>query len=570
MPGNDEGINIGDGAGTFNELATQYWAWKNFDLDYYGFCHYRRFISFGEKQDADIYGNVVFERYDDNIFDLLGYNRFEIEDEIRKYDITLVDGFDTKKVGSNNLYDQYASSEGLYIKDMECAIEILKEKYPEYSHAADLYMNGNIFYPCNMFIMKKKIFFEYCEWLFDILFELEKKIDTSKYSDLSLRMIGHVGERLLGVFVWHQKRLHDYSISVKQRFLIRDMSKFELPVPHCKKDNVPIIFSTDDNFSLYTAAAINSLIQASNSTKNYDIFVLNSGLEKDSMKTILDIAEGHGNVHIEFINVIGFTGKYNLIPNAHISVETFYRLLAPELFVNFNKILYLDADMIILKDVADLFNTDIGDNLLAGVVDSDFLAQYNGLRPEAKLYADEELKLKDPYKYCQAGVLIFNLKEMRKTFKDYELVEAGDDRFYLYGDQDILNLKCQGRIFYLDMAWNVMHDCNKGRMKIIRDYTPRDIADLYFESRKDPYIIHYAGYSKPWNDPNDDYAEVFWKSIRNTNLYERMLYKGCLNKPQKQTPSTSDSNKPRKETLSVIESNKQQDQRLPWTDSINN
>ena len=533
MPGNDEGVNIGNRANTFNELVTQYWAWKNFDLDYYGFCHYRRFISFGEKQESDIYGNVLFKNYSDKIFDMLGYNRFEIEDEIRKHDIILVEEFDTKNAGSKNLYDQYANSDGLYLKDMECAIKILKEKYPDYSTAADRYMDGHILYPCNMFIMKKDIFFEYSEWLFNILFELEKQIDTSKYSTMSLRMIGHVGERLLGIFVLHQKKLHDYSISVKQRFLIQDMSKFEYPVPHFDIGNVPIIFATNNNFALYTASTINSLIQTSDKANNYDIFVLNSGLSKDSKDAILGIGKGHENVHVEFLNITGFVDNYNLIPNAHISVETFYRLLAPEIFVNFDKILYLDADIIIRRNVADLFNIDIGKNLLGGVIDSDFLAQYNGFRPEIKPYVDNEICLKDPYRYCQAGVLIFNLKEMRETFSEFELIEVSNNRFFIYGDQDVLNIMCQGRIQYVDMAWNVMHSCGGTRTAIIDDFAPRDVAKAYFESRKNPFIIHYAGHSKPWNDPYDDYADIFGNSIRGTEIYEKILLKGCLNKPQR-------------------------------------
>lgn len=530
MPGNDEGTNIGERANTFNELVTQYWAWKNFDLDYYGFCHYRRYISFGEEQESDIYGNVIFKNYNENIPSMLGYDRLEIEDEIRKHDIILVEGFNTKNANCKNLYKQYGCSDGLYLKDLECAIEILKEKYPEYSDVADQYMKGHILYPCNMFIMRKEIFLEYCEWLFDILFELERRIDTTNYSIASLRMIGHVGERLLGIFVWYQKKLYDYSISVKQRFLILDMSEFKYPAPHYENNNVPVIFSTNDAFAPYVASALNSLIQTSDESYNYDIFILNSGLSIDSKNTISSVARGCDNVHLEFLNITGFIENYNLIPNAHISVETFYRLFAPELFVNFDKMVYLDADIIIQTDISELYNTDIGDNLLGGVIDPDFLAQYNGFRPEIKPYALNELELKNPYVYCQAGVLIFNLKEMRNAFRPFELVEACDDKFYIYGDQDVLNKKCQGRIHYVDMAWNVMHSCNGTRTKIIGDYTPAEVAEAYFASRKNPHIIHYAGDSKPWNNPNDDYAEVYWESIKNTEIYEKILFGMRCNK----------------------------------------
>lgn len=525
MRGNDEGDNISDKSESFCELTTQYWVWKNIsNLDYYGFCHYRRFINFGETFTPDVYANVYFDNYSEDLAKRMGYLRPDLVDEISKYDIILTDPWDLSKVSIPSVYKQYDLADELYIEDLDCAIQIIKEKYPDYYADAMEYLNGKLFYPCNMFIMKKHIFDEYCEWLFTILFELERRRDTSHYSHVSYRMIGHVGERLLGIFITHQQACDKkYQIAIRQRVCIGNMKKYELPKPKFEKNNVPIVFAANDNFAPYTASAIWSVVKQSKSENNYDIFVLETELSNHSKQLIESCIKDHDNFSIRFIDVSSYLANYELKPNYHISVETFYRLLAPELFENYEKIVYLDGDIIVKRDIYDLFETDIGNALIAGAPDPDFYAQYNGSRKEIKNYVDTELKIQDPYQYIQAGVLILNLNEMRKTFNKYELLELGNGKLYIYGDQDIINIACQNRIYHLDMHWNVMHSCKGGRLDIIKKFAPRDICDQYLSCRENPYIIHYAGFSKPWNDPTDDFADIYWEEIRNSPVYEIIM-----------------------------------------------
>lgn len=88
---------------------------------------------------------------------------------------------------------------------MDCLLEIIGHKYPEFSDAAKEYMNGTTCYLCNMFIMRKDLFKDYCKWLFDILKEFEQKVDMSYYSIEGLRTPGHLGERLFGIYYTYLK-----------------------------------------------------------------------------------------------------------------------------------------------------------------------------------------------------------------------------------------------------------------------------------------------------------------------------------------------------------------------------
>ena len=95
------------------------------------------------------------------------------------------------------MYKHY--KENHHIEDLDLAISILKDKYPEYATTADAYLKMSYVNLCNMFIMPRNMFFEYCSWLFDILQEFEYKVDLS---DKRL----FISERLTGIFIEHQKR----------------------------------------------------------------------------------------------------------------------------------------------------------------------------------------------------------------------------------------------------------------------------------------------------------------------------------------------------------------------------
>ena len=91
---------------------------------------------------------------------------------------------------------------------METALETVRELSPEYAEAAEEYFNGTLFYPCNLFVMRREVFDQYCRWLYPLLFELEKRIDICHYDEKEQRVFGLLGERLLGVFYLQYKKTH--------------------------------------------------------------------------------------------------------------------------------------------------------------------------------------------------------------------------------------------------------------------------------------------------------------------------------------------------------------------------
>ena len=177
----DEGDNISAKNPNYCELTGLYWAWKNLQADYIGLAHYRRHFSnskrFGDKKEKVI-------------------NSAEMEKKLSGTDILLPK---PRNYWIETNYSQYAHAH--HAIDLDTTREILKEKYPQYLAVWDTSMKKTIGHRFNMFVMKKELFDQYCEWLFDVLFELENRLDISTYDKNDSRVFGFVSERLLDVWI---------------------------------------------------------------------------------------------------------------------------------------------------------------------------------------------------------------------------------------------------------------------------------------------------------------------------------------------------------------------------------
>jgi lipopolysaccharide biosynthesis glycosyltransferase len=529
MLGDDTGDNISEKRESFCELTVQYWAWKNVEADYYGLCHYRRYLSFSpQKLPEDIYGAVNYNHLSD-FQETLPDNNVIVE-QIAKYDLLVTSPANLQHVNIKNLYQQYESHSPLRVADLEMTLEIINEIYPEYLKSAKKYLNGRLFYPCNLFIMKKELFNMYCEWMFTILSKLEDRIDTTYYSIEGKRTIGHIGERLLGVFyTYMQDNCKQYKTGIVQRTIIWDTEKVIIPKPAFSRNNIPVVLACSDFYVPYAGVALSSMLENANAQYNYDITFLHTNIQKENQQLLRALVNRYKNVSLRFVNIATQIKDFKFISNNHVSVETFYRLIAHELFSAYDKIVYLDSDIVVLKDVAELYNIDIGDNLLAATIDADHSGEYNGAIPRVKEYVDSVLQLREPHRYIQAGVMVINIIEFNKYFKSGELVSIAAKREYMYVDQDVLNMCCEGRIYFLNMAWNVMSDCAGTRVKDIIKMAPVHIYEDYMRARKQPFIIHYAGFDKPWNSPLSDMAEIFWEYARKTCFYEALILRMSAN-----------------------------------------
>ena len=170
----DTGDNISARNVNWCELTGLYWAWKNLDADAVGLVHYRRHfkgargIATGAEMASLLAGHDV------------------ILPRKRNYLI-------------ETTYSQYAHAH--HAADLDVTREIVAERHPSYLAAFDAAMRSSKGHRFNMFVMRRQRFAAYCEWLFDILFELERRLDIATYSPYDARVFGFVGERLMDVWL---------------------------------------------------------------------------------------------------------------------------------------------------------------------------------------------------------------------------------------------------------------------------------------------------------------------------------------------------------------------------------
>lgn len=519
----NQGENISSRNKSYCELTTQYWAWKNMEADYYGFCHYRRFVSFSQQKikESD-WGTIEYDYLDEKAMQELHFNENDMRAYIENYDFLIAEGVPTSAMNAKSVYDHYQKAPELHIEDVTLFLNIIKEKYPYLSEAATELFEGKIFYPCNMFIMKKELFQEYSAILFDILGEFEKRADMSEYSREGYRTTGHLGERMTGIYYLYLQKQGKYRLGETQIALIRNADE-ETEVKQIPAENtVPVVLAANQKYVpiLYTCAQ--SIVEHTSAESQYEIYVFHTDITADSQKMFHDRLT-RSNVKFTFINVSKKVAGYILQAKEHITTETFYRFLILDILKTYSKVVYLDCDMIICRDVAELYHTEMGDNLIAAALDPDFAGQCNMKTSDMRRYCQNTLGLENPFKYFQAGVLVFNVQEMNKIITVEKLLEMSDTGIYRFSDQDILNVVCKGRVTYLDMAWNMIFDCDHFRWQKVIKYAPYYILDAYENARKNPFIIHYAGFLKPWMKPDEDFGYVFWDVARRTPYYEQIL-----------------------------------------------
>lgn len=268
-----------------------------------------------------------------------------------------------------------------------------------------------------------------------------------------------------------------------------------------QKNKIPIFFAVDDEYIPFLAVALQSLIENSKKENYYLIKILYTNITEENQNKIKKYEAE--NINIEFVCLSYYINKVKnkLYTRDYYSKTTYFRLFIPDLYPQFDKVLYLDSDIVILSDVADLYNEDMESNLLAAAPD-DVIQTIEVFRE----YAEKVVGVATYKNYFNAGILLMNLDELRKfKFQEKFLYLLETVKFSVAQDQDYLNRLCKGRVKLLENTWD--------RMPIGGDIINRD----------ELHIIHYNLAFKPWHFEDILYKEYFWKYAQKTEYFDKIL-----------------------------------------------
>ena len=293
---------------------------------------------------------------------------------------------------------------------------------------------------------------------------------------------------------YFDKDLDEY-IQLKEKYNAKMKGKILM---NQNKNDIPIFFAVDNGYIPFLAVSLQSLIDNSNVNNNYNIKILYTDISNENIGKILKYERE--NVKIEFVNLTEYIKKVQdkLYTRDYYSKTTYFRLFLPDLYPEYDKVLYLDSDIVILDDIANLYNIDMGDNLVAGVPD-DVIQTFEVFQN----YVEKVVGVADYRNYFNAGILLMNLDELRKfNFQEKFLYSLDKIKFSVAQDQDYLNRLCKGRVKIIDKVWN--------KMPIAQDNV--DVNTLK--------LIHYNLAYKPWHFEDILYKEVFWKYAEKTEFFD--------------------------------------------------
>lgn len=203
------GINISDKNINYGELTGQYWVWKNLlpklDSEYIGFCHYKRFLDFNISSIDRTPFKSIFLLEFKKMFE--NYTESNILNCIDGYDVVLPQKF----LSPMNIYDLYLGSSPK--EDIDLALQVLKEIYPEYVDSACKFLSENEIYACLNFVMKKELVNEYMEWIFNILTTLEQRTNWTQYTEpFNMRTPVNIAEVFFNIWLAYNVKIKNLKI----------------------------------------------------------------------------------------------------------------------------------------------------------------------------------------------------------------------------------------------------------------------------------------------------------------------------------------------------------------------
>ncbi|MBD5405036.1 glycosyltransferase [bacterium] len=327
---------------------------------------------------------------------------------------------------------------------------------------------------------------------------------------------------------------HEYNNIIKKNYYLWNaFENYEIEYPTPKYTNaITICFNCDKNYIPYLSITLQSIIENSSLNNNYDIVILYQDISYFQKYFILSMCRELPNISIRFFNMAKYIKDFNLdklFTTNHLTISAYFRLFVGKIFSKYKKILYLDCDLVLTRDVAELFLMDIKEYPIAAVPDvmisnSLYMTGFNQVTwKHFKKYMKDNFNFSNQKTYFNSGVMIIDIGKFNNIELDY-LINLAQNNTKFFHDQNVLNVAFQNNYYKLPTIWNFPWDIKFHSINDSYKHTlPNNILSLYEEYDMIPAIIHYTSHEKPWKNIHNSFANIWWEYARKTPFYEEIL-----------------------------------------------
>ena len=527
----DLGENISDLYPYYLEITAMYWAWKNFSkigtAEYIGFMHSNKHFILNEcftnneTLDKNIYGlsRYTINKIDNDYFDNIGLDKKNISSIMDKYDVLCIKKGSLKAFNINNIETEFSQK----IKSLSFSefSQIILDLFPDYKTDFSKIGQMNVRYFHNMFIMNKKMFFDYSNFLFSVLDATYSKIFDENNKEEFRGIFSYLSEILFTIYILEQQKVKN--ISVKEVYSTHISNSFydEEIYPIWPTNKRVISCGCSDLYAPYLGVYLQSICEKSQQEKKYDIVVLESDISEQNKRKLLEITSAYKNISLRFYNVDSFFAGVDFhISYACFAKQCYYRLALGKLFVHYDKAIYTDIDIVVNEDINNLFDINIGDYPIAACEEILWSKENRKgkkqLGKDIEQYISKEVKCSD--KYYNTGVVIVNINKFNEIASFEELLNIALENKFINQEQCCLNQVFDGKFYTLPSIYNFEI------FEVI--YNQNNIS--YKEYMKDidkAAIYHHLTVKKAWFLPGIPKAHIWWNYAKYTPFYEEIIYK---------------------------------------------
>ena len=271
---------------------------------------------------------------------------------------------------------------------------------------------------------------------------------------------------------------------------------------------INVAFATDDNYAQHAAVAMASILMHTKTPQDVLFHVIGDGIAAESKAKIKETVKGFESDMLFYEPSL----ENDFYVSAGLSRAAYFRLYVAEILPEtVSRLIYLDCDLVVLGDIAELFTHDFEGHPMGATMDFGIMA--SSKRRKEK---EEVIGLPNDAPYFNSGVLLMDLAQWREKRLGDLLIKDAAEHHYPHHDQDAMNKMFMGDWSVVPLRWDVIPPVYQMQLKVVLSSKYRKIAA---EARKNPAILHYAGGYKPWEyEKREGFNVEYYDALAHTSF----------------------------------------------------